>query len=50
MTEEGRRLLELLAASEDGSTEALLLAHGFIPPPGQRKDSMTPRIATCAKG
>jgi len=29
VTEKGRRLLELLAASDDGSTEALLLAHGF---------------------
>jgi hypothetical protein len=29
LTEEGRRLLEMLAASADGATEALLLAHGF---------------------
>ena len=29
MADEERRLLELLAASDDGSTEALLLAHGF---------------------
>jgi hypothetical protein len=31
MTNEERRILELLAASDDGSTEALLLAHGFAP-------------------
>ena len=29
MTYETRRLLELLAASDDGCTEALLMAHGF---------------------
>ena len=29
MTDETRRLLELLAASGDGCTEAILLAHGF---------------------
>jgi hypothetical protein len=29
LTEESRRLLDLLAASADGATEALLLAHGF---------------------
>jgi len=27
-----RRALELLAASPDGCTEALMLAHGFTPP------------------
>jgi hypothetical protein len=29
MTDDGRRMLELLAASEDGCTDALLLAQGF---------------------
>jgi hypothetical protein len=29
MTDETRRLLELLAASDDGCTEAILLAHAF---------------------
>jgi hypothetical protein len=29
MTDDERRLLELLAASDDGCTEAILLAHGF---------------------
>jgi hypothetical protein len=29
MADQERRLLELVAASDDGSTEALLLAHGF---------------------
>jgi hypothetical protein len=29
MTADERRLLELLAATEDGCTDALLLAHGF---------------------
>jgi hypothetical protein len=29
MTDETRRLLELLAASDDGCTEAILLAHGI---------------------
>jgi hypothetical protein len=29
VTQAERRLLELLAGSDDGSTEALLLAHGF---------------------
>ena len=29
MTADGRRLLELLAGSEDGTTDALLTAHGF---------------------
>jgi hypothetical protein len=29
MTDETRRLLELLAASDDGCTEAILLAHGL---------------------
>jgi hypothetical protein len=29
MTDERRRLLELLAASDEGCTESLLLAHGF---------------------
>jgi hypothetical protein len=31
MTDDERRLLELLAASYDGCTEAILLAHGFAP-------------------
>jgi hypothetical protein len=29
MTDDERRLLELLAASDDGCTEAILLAHGI---------------------
>jgi hypothetical protein len=29
MTDETRRMLELLAASNDGCTEAILMAHGF---------------------
>ena len=29
MNADERRLLELLAASDDGCTEALLMAHGF---------------------
>jgi hypothetical protein len=29
MTADGRRLLEMLAGSADGSTDALLTAHGF---------------------
>jgi hypothetical protein len=29
MTADERRMLELLAASEDGCTDALLTAHGF---------------------
>ena len=29
MTDNERRLLELLAASDDGCTEAILLAHGL---------------------
>jgi hypothetical protein len=29
MTADERRMLELLAASDDGCTEAMLLAHGF---------------------
>jgi hypothetical protein len=29
MTENEQRLLELVAASKDGATDALLLAHGF---------------------
>jgi hypothetical protein len=29
MTDDERRLLELLAASDDGATDALLTAHGF---------------------
>ena len=29
MTADERRMLELLAASDDGCTEAILLAHGF---------------------
>jgi hypothetical protein len=29
MTDDERRLLEMLAGSEDGSTDALLVAHGF---------------------
>jgi hypothetical protein len=29
MSTDERRLLELLAGSEDGSTDALLVAHGF---------------------
>jgi hypothetical protein len=29
MTADERRLLDLLAASDDGCTEAILLAHGF---------------------
>ena len=29
MTKDERRLLELLAGSEDGATDALLQAHGF---------------------
>jgi hypothetical protein len=29
MTADERRLLELLAAAEEGCTDALLLAHGF---------------------
>jgi hypothetical protein len=29
MTDDERRLLELLAASADGTTDALLVAHGF---------------------
>jgi hypothetical protein len=29
MTDETHRLLELLAASDDGCTDVLLLAHGF---------------------
>ncbi len=29
MTDDERRLLEMLAGSADGSTDALLVAHGF---------------------
>lgn len=29
MTDDERRLLEMLAASADGTTDALLVAHGF---------------------
>jgi hypothetical protein len=29
MTDDERRLLEMLAASDDGCTEAILLAHGI---------------------
>jgi len=29
MTDDERHLLELLAASDDGATDALLVAHGF---------------------
>jgi hypothetical protein len=29
MTDDERRLLEMLAGSEDGTTDALLTAHGF---------------------
>src|SRR5262249_47558190 len=40
-------LLELLAASHDGATEALMIAHGFTPPRGcefaHLKDSLAGR-------
>jgi hypothetical protein len=43
-----RRALELLAASRDGCTEALLLAHGFTIP--QMVELVRARLATATAG